>query len=255
MLSPSLRSFHDRVFVLTTRLNTERQKKVLDQLGEGNFEFFFGVDKEQVTKEQLIHDGIYDETLARRVDPKSRSMLIGHICCSLGHRMIYEEMIASGCRRALIFEDDVVNLGISEETIRTSLANLPRDWQLLYWDWSGGRTKPFLGGLQQLIFHARHVLGSYKYNHRMIRNSYMRSYNNFFDVSSVNFFTDAYSITIKAAEKLVRLNTPINLNADHALIHAVLSQDIKGYVSRVKLFSQRSYDPDDPLESMTQKYY
>ena len=255
MLSPTLRSFHDNVFVLTIASNVERQRGVSRELGEGNFEFVFGLDKQTVTKEKLIVDGVYDEEMARQADPKDRTMTLGHICCAFGHRAVYERMLDAGCERALIFEDDVVNLGVPEDYIESAVNDLPSNWELIYWGWTGGRFKPVLGGLQQLVFHARYSFGSYKYNHRMIRNSYMRRYNEYFDVSSVNFLLHGYSLTRSGAEKLIRWNTPIHLNSDHVPIHAILDGDIRGYVSRRQIFGQRSFDPTDPLESLTQKYY
>ena len=255
MLSNTLKSFHDAVYVLTIESAVERHKNVSQQIGDGNFEFVYGIDRSTVTKDDLTASGVYDEALARRVDPKDRAMTLGHICCAVGHRMIYEKMLQSDCQRALIFEDDVTNLEISENVIETALSNLPNDWELIYWGWSGGRFKPLLGSLQQLIFHVRYSLGLHKLNHRMISNLYMRPYNEYFDISSVNFLLHSYSITRAAAEKLIKWNTPINLNSDHAAIHAILDDDIRGYVSKKQFFGQRSFDPDDPLESMTQKYY
>lgn len=255
MLSNTLKSFHDAVYVLTIESACERHESVRAQLGEGNFEFVYGIDKNTVTKQGLIEDGIYDEEMARRVDPKDRIMTLGHVCCAFGHRLVYQKMLESDCQRALIFEDDVVGLGVSENTIETAISNLPNDWELIYWGWSGGRFKPILGSLQQLIFHMRYKLGMYKLNHRMISNLYMRPYNDYFDLSSVNFLLHSYSITRSAAEKLIRWNTPIHMNSDNAAIHAVLDGDVRAYVSRKQLFGQRSLDTSDPLESMTQKYY
>lgn len=255
MLSPMLKKFHDRVYVLTVESATERHKIVREQLGDSGYELVYGIDKELVTMEDFVRDGIYDEEKARRVDPKDRVMTLGQVCCAIGHRMIYEKFLASNAETALIFEDDVVDLGISEGEIEAALSNLPPDWEMIYWGWSGGRFKPVLGSLQQMIFHVRHKLGFYKYNHRMISNLYMRPYNAYFDTSSVNFLTHAYSIKRSAAETLLRWNTPIHLNADHVPIHAILNGDIRGYVAKNQLFWQRSFDPNDPMESLTFKYY
>jgi glycosyl transferase family 25 len=255
MLSDTLKSFHDAVYVLTIESARERHENVVQQLGEGNFEFVYGIDKNTVTKTGLIEDGVYDEEMAQRVDPKDRVMTLGHVCCAFGHRSVYQKMLESDCQRALVFEDDVVDLGISDNIIESALSNLPNDWELIYWGWSGGRFKPMLGSLQQLVFHIRYKLGMYKLNHRMISNLYMRPFNDYFDVSSVNFLLHSYSITRSAAEKLIRWNTPIHYNSDHAAIHAVLDGDIRAYVSKKQFFGQRSFDPADPLESMTQKYY
>lgn len=255
MIPAPLRNFHDKAYVVTYAAAEERQRSVAEQLGEGNFEFVYGVDKRDVTKERLITDGTYDEEMAIRVDPKGRSMTLGHICCSIGHRLAYEKMLADGCERALIFEDDVTTMPVDDNTVEAMLANIPADAECIQWGWNGGRFKPALGGVQQAIFHAKYALGQYKLNHRMIRNLYMRPYNDYFHVASVNFLAHAYTVTRTAAEKLIRWNTPINLNADHVLIHAILDGDISGYVPVTQLFGQRSIDPQDPVESLTQKYY
>lgn len=255
MLSPALRSFHDRVYVVTHPGAIERQEAVSVELGRGNFEFVFGIDKATVTKEELIDSRIYDEELAIRTDRHGRAMTLGHVCCALGHRRAYERMIEEGCERVLIFEDDVFGMQFGEDEIEIALGNIPADAELIYWGWRGGRFRPPLGLVQQAIFHARRAVGLERFNHRMISNFYMRRYNEHFHVSSANFLLHAYTITRNAAVRLIEMNTPICLNADHAPIHAILNGDIRGYVSARQFFGQRSIDPADPVESMTQKYY
>ncbi len=255
MLSPSLKSAHDRIYVLTIPAAEERRTNVIEQLGGGNFEFVCGIDKTTVTISDLIRSGTYNKELAVETDPKGREMTVGHICCAIGHRLIYQRMLDDGCERALIFEDDAVTLPVDDAEIETILANVPPDAELIQWGWTGGRFRPPFGAVQQAIFHIKYALGRYKLDHRMIRNLYMRPYNDHFHVGSVNFLAHAYSITRSAAETFIRWNTPIILNADHVLIHAALAGDVRAYVPRVQLFGQRSIDPDDPLESLTQKYY
>ncbi len=255
MLAESLRKIHDKAYVITYPAAKERQLSVTEQLGNGAFEFVYGVDKRDFTIEGLIADGTYDEGLAMLTDPKGRKLTLGHICCSIGHRRAYRKMLDDGCERALIFEDDVVTLPVDEAEIETILANLPPDADLIQWGWMGGRFRPPLGALQQAIFHIKYAFGRYKLDHRMIRNLYMRPYNDHFHIASVNFLTHAYTVTRRAAEEFIRWNTPINLNADHVLILATLAGDVRGYVPKVQLFGQRSIDPNDPLESLTQKYY
>ncbi len=255
MLADLLGQFHDKVYVVTYAAAKERQRSAVEQLGEGTFEFVYGVDKRDVTREDLIADGTYDEELAMRTDFRGRELTLGHICCAIGHRRAYQQMLEDGCERALIFEDDVVALPVDRAEIKTILANVPPDAELIQWGWIGGRFRPPLGQIQQAIFHVRHALGRYQLNHRMIRNIYMRRYNPHFHVASGNTFAHAYTITRSAAETFMRWTTPIRLFADHVLVHATLAGQVKAYVSATQLFGQRSIDPDDPLESLTQKYY
>ena len=254
MLSEALRSFHDGVYVVTVESHADRQKNTQDQLGEGNFEFVFGIDQRHFSKEQLIQEGIYDEERARELDPKGRNMTLAQICCTHTHLQIYKKMLETGVERALIFEDDLVTLPFSTEQMADALLNVPGDFDVILWGWFGGRFRPPLGILQQAIFHVKHFLGLHKFNHRMIRNSYMRPYNRHFNVAAVNYGTYAYTVTRSGAEKLIAMNTPIAHICDHATIFGALRGELKMYVSTHQFFGNRSVDPADPLESRVPRF-
>lgn len=251
MLSPSLRSAFDRRYVLTIRSAADRHANVHEQLGDGNFELVYGVDRSDVTMEGFVADGTYDEMLARKTDRRNKPMTLGHICCSLGHRMIYETFLATDAERCLIFEDDVVVNDVPEETVEAMLSAMPADAELIYWGWEGGGYRPRLGRVKQMLYHAYHALGFLRYDHTMIRNLYARPFNEYFDIAGKHFMTHAYSVTRSAAESLIRLQTPIKLNADNALMYAVLSGEIRAYVAQPKLFDQRSADSSDPMTTLT----
>lgn len=254
-LSPSLKNFHDKVYVLTIASATDRHESTIHTLGEGNFEFVYGVDKQTVTREQLIENGTYDEEGARKFDPENRVMTLGHVCCSMGHKMVYEKFLESGAERALICEDDVVDVGIPEAEFAAAVAAVPDDADIVYWGWWGGRLLRPLGELQLWIYHINRVFGRYRFNHKQIRNLYMRTKNKYFYTSASNYLLHAYTLSRKGAETLLEYNTPIIMNADHAPIHAILDGRIKGYAARKQYLYQRSIDPKDPMESFTDKYY
>lgn len=252
MLSPSLKAFHDKVYVLTTRRAEERHRNCIEQLGEGNFEFFYGIDKRDVTREGFIRDGVYDDDMARKKDQWGRSMTLGHICCALGHRMICEDMLRAGYERVLIFEDDVVDLGFPEAEIAAALEAVPADAELVWWGWSHGKLRSFFGDLQNAVFHVRRFFGRYRYNHQQISNLYMRRYNEHFHVSAGNYLLHAYTITRRGAQTIVDVNTPVIHYSDHAPVWAILDGKLRGYVSLKQFFGQRSIDPTDPMESITE---
>jgi glycosyl transferase, family 25 len=251
MLSPALKAFHDEVYVLTIPSALDRQESIRRELGEGNFGLVHGVDARNVSKDEFIRSGIYDEDLARRTDRRNKSMTLGHICCSMGHRKIQESFLESGGERALIFEDDAVCFDVPEDRIAAALENIPPDADLIYWGWSGWGSRPTFGSLKQTIYHIQHSLGLLRYNHSMIANLYSRPYNKYFDRAGKQFLAHAYTVNRRAAEALVRWNTPIKLNADNALQYAVLNGDVTAYIAREQLFGQRSFNPDDPTESLT----
>ena len=251
MLWPALKNIHDAVFVLSAPGFEDRQASVAQQLGTQNFEFVTGVNKSETSKKKLAAGGIYDETRAIELDRSSKPMSVGHICCSLGHRMIYERVVELGLERVLIFEDDAVINAVEDSTIERIVADIPDDAELIYWGWVGGGYRPLFGGMKQALYHLQHSLGVLKYDHTMIRNLYGRPYNEHFDGAGKRFLTHAYSVTRSACEKLIEQNTPIALNADNALMYAILGGKVRAYVSKLKLFGQRSLDLSDPLQTAT----
>jgi hypothetical protein len=251
MLFDALKEFHDSVYVLTIPSAIERQESVRQQLGDGNFEFVYGVDKNDVSKQELEEKGIYKEAVARKTDRRNKAMTLGHICCSLGHRMIYERFLASSGKRCLIFEDDVVAYDVDDDKVRSSVAAIPPDAELVYWGWEGGGYRPWYGGAKQMLYHSQYALGLLRYDHTMIRNLYSRPYNEHFDRAGKHFLAHSYTVTRRAAEVLIEWNTPIRLNGDNALLYAVLNGDVTAYVARNRLFGQRSGDETDPVQSLT----
>src|SRR5215213_5047588 len=85
MLSESLRKYHDAVFVVTAPGFDDRQASATRELGEGNFEFIYGINKSMTSKAELAEKGLYDEARAIEIDRSSKPMTLGHICCSIAH--------------------------------------------------------------------------------------------------------------------------------------------------------------------------
>ena len=251
MLSPALKSFHDGVYVITAPGFEDRQLNARKELGDGNFEFIFSTHRDSTSKEELTANGIYDERRAIELDRSSKPMSLGHICCSIGHRNVYQQIVDNDIQRALIFEDDVVTNPVDESLIEMIVANVPPDAELIYWGWKDGGYKPFFGSIKQWLYHLQYSLGVLKYDHTMISNLYAEPYNEYFDTAGKRLLGHAYTITRSAAEKLIQLNTPIAFNADNALLYAVLQGKVRAYVSKTKLFGQRSNDIADPLLTAT----
>lgn len=251
MLSESLKKFHDAVLVVTAPGFADRQEHITRELSEGNFEFIYGVNKSETSKEQLTAEGLYDEARAIKLDRSSKPMTLGHICCSLGHAKTYRHMIENNVERALIFEDDASILSVDESQIENIVRSIPADAELIYWGWSGVERRPRLGGLKQTLYKIQHRIGVLKYNPTMIENLYPSDFDEHFMIAGKHFGAYAYTITLKAAERLVAWNTPVALNADNALIYAVLNGDVQGYVSRTRLFGEHSQGSADRIETLT----
>lgn len=253
MLSPALRSFHDKVYVLTTPAATERQQGVIDELGEGNFEFVYSIDKQTTSIEEMERSGTYKavELTSQAVDRTFPPMTLGHICCALGHRMVWEKFLETDAEWALIFEDDVVPHDVAEKDIQAAVRHIPPDAEIVYWGWWLGRFRPWTRIAQQGIDHVRSFLGLYPDTHAQIKNRFMKRHNKYFHTSAGNYLLHAYTLSRSGAEKLIELNTPIVMNSDHVPIKAIEHGHMQGYVAITELFWQRSHELDDAERSMT----
>ena len=251
MPSESLRKYHDAVYVVTAPGFDDRQRSAAKELGEGNFEFIFGANKSETSKEELAAKGLYDEAKAIRLDRSGKPMTVGHICCSLAHANAYRRMLEADIERALIFEDDVTVSPIDEAEVLQILANVPEDAELIYWGWAATMRPPH-ARFKKWLYKRQHDFGLLTYTHAMIDNLYPREYNEYFLAAGKTFYTHAYSVTKTAAEKLLEINSPVVLNADNAIMHGVLSGEIKAYLSKTQLFGQRSHLDSQSMPSLTQ---
>jgi GR25 family glycosyltransferase involved in LPS biosynthesis len=252
MLSEALRKYHDAVFVVTAPGFDDRQASATQELGEGNFEFIYGINKSTTSKTELAEQGLYDESRAIEIDRSSKPMTLGGVCCSIAHTNAYRYMLENDIGRALIFEDDVSVFPIPEDQIANILKSLPDDNQLVYWGWSGTARRPPLAAVKQGMYKLQHSIGVLKYNPTMIDNLYPSDLNEHFMVAGKHFGAYAYSVTNEAAKVLLEWNMPVVLNADNALMYAVLNGDLRGYVSRGKLFGEHSQGSPGPIESLVQ---
>lgn len=252
MIFKQLHDFHDHRYVLTTKKNVDRQENLKKELNDWDLELFFGVDKSEVSIDQFEKDGVYDDAKSRDTDRSGKPMTLGHICCSLGHRYIYEDFLKSDKERIIVFEDDVLAIPDAEPKLDETIDAIPQDAEMIYWGWEGLAKRPGIASIKQPLYHLQHALGALSYNHTMIKNLYPRPFNEHFSVAGKHFCAHAYSLTRSGAEKLIRRQTPIILNADNAIMYAILNGDLKGYISNTQFFSQASLDEKSNIKSLTQ---
>lgn len=249
MLWPALRELHDSVLVVTADGFDDRHENVRRELGSGNFEFVYGVNKATTTVEELGASGVYDERRAIELDRSGKAMTLGAVCCSIGHRMAYEKFLETDGQRCLILEDDVRLGELSGDEISRIVADAPPDADLIYWGYNLGGRRSAGGIAKQAFYHVIHSLGILKYDHTMIRNMYDRPYNDHFDIAGKHLLAHAYTLSRRGAETLVKWNTPIALNADTNLMYVVMKNDVRGYVSKEQIIWQRSIDASDAMST------
>lgn len=229
--------FFDQVYVLTLERAHDRQETIRQALGGLHYRFFFSADKQTLDIPALLASGQYDEMAARRHHRYSQPMQPGQLGCALGHRMIYEDILLQGYQRVLILEDDVEPLPQFDQYLAAVLQELPENWELLYFDYDKNLSpRP----IKQAWYHVQHALGLLKWSHIMIRNLYPRPFSAHLSRAGFHDYTSAYALTARGARQLLQLQTPLSYVADNLLATAATSRLVNAFISRPRLFRQRS---------------
>ena len=88
-----LNEYFDKIFVVTIPRATERQQLVTERLKGLNFEFFYGVDKQEHSMEELKTDGLYSENKAKAFHRYDKAMTHGEVACALSHRNVWQLIV------------------------------------------------------------------------------------------------------------------------------------------------------------------
>lgn len=246
----TLNHFFNKIYVLTIPRAVERHKQLQLDLSGLNFDFFYGADKQSLTKENLIENNIYNEEQAIQNSRYNKPMKMGEIACSLGHKLIYEDILKNNYSKVLISEDDVF---FNEEGL-TNLATIIEQlqgtkWDLVYFDYNKNDTKKWFHNLKKLIYHLQNKLGLLKWNHKMIDNLFAKPYSLNLKIAGYHDYTSAYAINYFAAKKIHNIHSPISFPADHALAYTITNEIIKAYITVPKLFLQKSQDSNTAFVS------
>ncbi|TAD83068.1 MAG: glycosyltransferase family 25 protein, partial [Bacteroidetes bacterium] len=167
-----LNHFFDKVYVLTLPRLTERHEKVALAMQGIDFEWFYGVDKADTSIELMVADGTYDDKKDRHNHRYSKTMTIGMLCCAVGHRNIYADMLKKGYDTVLIFEDDVM-APEQPERLRAALETAPLNWDLLYLGYEKNEKPGRWGAVKQGWYHLLRSLGLLKLTHPTISNLFV----------------------------------------------------------------------------------
>lgn len=237
----ALNLFFDHIYVITLLRAKERQHTIRENLAGLKYKFFFGADKQDYSIPQLIHDGIYDEVLAKKNHRYHKTLSSGQVCCAWSHKRVYEDIIMKGFQKVLILEDDVTAVdGIG--TLSTQvLSELPEGWELLYMDYTKNEKPNFL---KKNWYHLQSALGALTWSQKTIENLYPVKLGTHIYTSGYHDYTSAYALTSSAAKKLIALQSPVIYLADNLLANACTTKQIEGFISRPKLFSQLSQGSD-----------
>lgn len=231
-----LNQYYDKVYVLSIESAAVRRDVFSQRFTGLDYSFFFGADKNKFTIEEAKAKNIFSEQLARQHHRFSKTMMHGEIACSWSHKMMYKDMLANNYNRVLIFEDDAVPDEGMLKQLPAILKEIPEDCELLMWGWDKNDINSTGAIFKKAFYHLQHQFGKLKWNHRMIRNLYARSFSPHLKKAGFHDYTYAYAINRSAAEKLIQMQSPIQYIADNLLAHAVTNEKIKSYITWPKVF-------------------
>ena len=231
-----LNDYYDHVYVLSVEAATARRQIFAERFEGLKYEFFFGADKNKFSVDEVSETGFFSENLTRTHHRFGKTMKHGEIACSWSHRLIYEDAIAKGFNRIFIFEDDAVPDPAMMAQIPAILKEIPDDCELLMWGWDKNGDRNIGGVFKQLIYYIQHSLGKLKWDHQIIRNLYARPYSAHLKKAGFHDYTYAYAVTRAGAEKLLRMQTPIQYIADNLLAHAATKGIVNGYITWPAVF-------------------
>lgn len=240
-----LENYFDKIIVITLERASGRQAKLRERLEGLNFDFFYGVDKHQLSWEKVHSQGLYDDRKARQLNRWGKGMILGHIACSLSHRNLYQHILDQGYRRVLVFEDDAVPLFDGKCELKQCLAELPEDWELIYFGYNKNETATPELKRKQTFYKMLSYMGMFKWSPMMVSNLLPRPFSPHLQRAGFHDLLHAYAITPAACRKLIRAQTPVVFNADPLISHLVMNGELNAFITRKKFFTQEQFlDPN-----------
>ena len=235
-----LNNYYDKIYVLSLHSASERKDYITKVLKGLDFEFFWGVDKEETSLEKIMDLGLYDSNQYHLFYKNPEEINLGMLCCSLGHVGIYKEIIRNEHKKTLILEDDVVPIVTNLKYFPQIIAELPDNWELFYLGYEKNEEFGWKQKLKQTIFKIFPVHAQLKLNREMYFNYYPRHFSKHISIAGFHDCTHAYSVTLEGAKKLLQFQQPVRFNPDNLLSYMICTSQIKGYISHPKLFNQLS---------------
>lgn len=248
----ALNSFFDCIYVITLQRATDRHQHIKKELAGLRYELFYGKDKLEFNVEELKRQNIYNEDLAKLHHRYGKPMPAGMIGCSWSHAEVYKTIVNEGHRKVLILEDDVVIDKSKTALWPQALHELPADWELLYLGFAEKEKAPPFAFLKKAVYHVQRALGALNYSHATIRNLYPKKISPHLYRAGYHDCTHAYGLTLRGAEKLLDLQTPISFFPDNLLAHAVTNRIVTGYIVLPKLINQQSQVGTAPASYINQ---
>jgi glycosyl transferase, family 25 len=244
-----IKNYFDKVFVVSVPRFKERHVQLQQTLEGLNFEFFWGTDKQTLSRDTLTGQKMYDEAAARKNQRQGKALNDGEIACSLSHRSIYAAMVQHNWQRVLVLEDDVLPVFNKLSLLPQAINELPADWGLVYLGYLKHETVTLALRRKQFFYKIISSLGLMRWSYTMVKNMLPRPYSAHLKKAGFHDCTHAYAISLRAAEKMLAAQTPVVYRADDLLSALTLKGQINSFVTEPKFFDQEGfYSPEKVSE-------
>lgn len=236
----ALNQYFDQIYVLTLPHCSDRQKNVEKVLAGLDWQFFWGTDKKQLNLDSEEGNKLYDDMLHRQTKRTHRSMNIGEVACALSHKRIYQDVLEKGYQRVLIMEDDVLPEIEKLAHFGQVAKQLPQDWELLMLGYYGEKRPSLKSKVQQNLykfFHFLHLFNWHKVSKSWIEDIQLQDYSDdLFTIGKV-LGAHAYAISNTSAEKFVRYQTPVRIQADRIFNYYKAEYGLKAFAVKDTMFT------------------
>lgn len=235
-----MNNYFDHIYVLTLEGAIDRQGPLVEILKGLNWDFFYGVNKQNLSYQEVVKQGHYDDQRHRETKRTHRSMSLGEIACAMSHRNICQDIVANNYRRALILEDDVLPVYKNLATFKAVVDELPEDWELLMLGYYGEKMPTLRYRLQlniYLLYHYLHLFNWHKVSVELIKKTCLSPYKTRLYTLGKLVGGHAYAVSYEGARKFVDYQQPIIIQADRVFNYYDSSPDCKAFAVRDKIFS------------------
>jgi glycosyl transferase family 25 len=235
-----LNGWADRVFVVSLARAAERRARATARLAGLDFRFVDAVDKLDLDRANLVAGGIYDERRTPRAFRHRAEIPLGAVACALSHRFIYEQMVANGWRRVVVFEDDVVPVEAALDLLPAALQQLPAGWELCYLGYLGNEELTARTWLKRAFYVALAPFRLVRWRLGEALRLRPRPFSPNLRRAGRHMCTHAYAVSLEGARKLVEAQTPVRFYSDQLLTFLVLRGRLDAYVTHPVLFDQET---------------
>ncbi len=233
-----LNGWADRILVVSLPRARDRRARVAARLAGLDFRFSDGVDKQDLDRERLVREGVFDETRTPRSYRHRREMNLGEIGAALAHRRVYAEAVANGWRRVVVFEDDVLPREAELARLPDALSQLPGDFELCYLGYMGRERPSAWQRTKQALYVALGPLGVVPWSSGEALRLHARPFSPNLRRAGLHMCTHAYVVSLAGARKLLEAQTPVAFRADWAVPYLVLRGRLSAFVTVPRFFDQ-----------------